>query len=79
VEHSAVIEMPPAGAIVDWSWSSRGDEPLILIWGRADYDDVFGKHHFVEWCYRLRFERHKGERMSAGFIQWGEHNRSDEG
>jgi hypothetical protein len=54
-----------------------GDEPPVFIWGRADYDDIFGSHHFIEWCYRLRFERHTGERMSAGFIQWGDYNRSD--
>ena len=51
--------------------------PLILIWGRAEYEDVFGHPHFVEWCYRLRLERHDGKRIRAHFIQWGEYNRTD--
>ena len=51
---------------------------MIFIYGRADYDDVFGHHHFVQWCYTLRFERHQGEKVRASFIQWGEYNRTDE-
>jgi hypothetical protein len=77
VQHSDVVEIPPAMAIVDWEMSGRKDaEPMIWIWGRADYRDAFGEPHFLEWCYKLRFERHRKERMTAGFIQWGEHNRS---
>lgn len=77
VQHSDVVEIPPAMAIVDWEMSGRKDaEPMIWIWGRADYRDAFGEPHFLEWCYKLRFERHRKERMTAGFIQWGQHNRS---
>lgn len=73
------IEIPPAGALIDWSFSPWGKPPpLILIWGRADYEDAFGGKHFVEWCRSLRFERHDGKEMRAGFIQWGDYNRSDD-
>lgn len=51
---------------------------MILIWGRADYEDVFDKPHFVEWCYELRFDMYDGKRLSATFIQIGNHNRTDE-
>ena len=59
--------------------SPMGVEPFILIWGRADYEDVFQQKHFVEWCHRLRLSRTGGEKMSAGTFQWGDYNRSDEG
>jgi hypothetical protein len=79
VEPSEVIEVPTASAIVNWSWFPIHPPPLILIWGRADYEDVFGGTHFVEWCYRLRLSRPvHGKTMSAGTTQWGEYNRSDE-
>jgi hypothetical protein len=76
---SDVIDIPPAPALIDWSFHPVGSEPLILIWGRADYEDVFGKKHFVEWCYQLRFSRPwRHQRLAASFIQWGDYNRSDE-
>jgi hypothetical protein len=80
VEPSEVVDIPTAAAIINWSMRPLGVEPFILIWGRADYEDIFDGKHFVEWCYRLRFSRpiHK-ERMTAQFIQWGDYNRSDEG
>ncbi len=56
-----------------------GVEPLIFIWGRADYEDIFKRKHFAEWCRRLRFDRHDGKTLHASFIQWGEYNRTDEG
>ena len=52
-------------------------DPKLLIWGRADYEDVFGHAHFAEWCYEVRFERHDGKKLRAGFIQWGDYNRSN--
>jgi hypothetical protein len=52
--------------------------PLLIIWGRADYRDVFDKPHFVEWCYRIGFARAPGQKLSAAFTQWGEYNRTDE-
>jgi hypothetical protein len=78
IERGEVIEIPSAAAIVNWSMKPMGLPPFILIWGRADYEDVFGTPHFVEWCYRLRLSRpiHK-ERMTAQFVQWGDYNRSD--
>jgi len=78
VEPSDVIEIPAAMALIDWSMRPVGAEPMILIWGRADYEDVYGKRHFIEWCHQLRFSRPTDERMRAGFIQWREHNRSDD-
>jgi hypothetical protein len=76
VEPSRVFEVG-ASAIIGWEFHPVGDPPLVLIWGRADYKDVFDKIHFTEWCYRLRFERHKGRQspMTASFVQWGDHNR----
>lgn len=75
-----VIVIPPALKLVDWEMNPVPPEPMILIWGRADYEDVFGRNHFVEWCYRLRFSRPGAatERMRATFIQWREYNRTDE-
>ena len=78
VELGEAIEIPTARAIVDYGVAPMGDEPMIFIWGRADYLDIFDKPHFIEWCYRLRFDRHDGKRLRATFIQWGEHNRTDE-
>ena len=52
-------------------------DPKLLIWGRADYKDVFGHAHFTEWCREVRFERHDGKKLCAGFIQWGDYNRSN--
>lgn len=52
-------------------------DPKLLIWGRADYKDIFGRVHYIEWCYEVRFERHDGKKLRAGFIQWGDYNRSN--
>jgi hypothetical protein len=78
IEASALFEIPGARAIVDWSWHPVGDQPLVLVWGRADYDDIFDRHHFVEWCYKVTFSRpYLRIRMRAIFTQWGEYNRTD--
>ncbi len=78
VEASGVIEMPPAQALIDYgALGCSGPEPKIFVWGRADYEDIFGEPHFVEWCYQLRFERYDGKKVRASFILWGEHNRTD--
>jgi hypothetical protein len=78
-EYSEVIDLSGAPqALVDYGFFNPGGiEPLIFIWGRADYEDSFGHPHFVEWCYRLRLERHDGKNMRAQFIQWGDYNRTD--
>ena len=78
VELSRVIEMPGVRELIDWSWDPSGDPPLVLIWGRADYEDVFGRQHWIEWCRQLRFDRHDGKKLRASFIQWGDYNRSDD-
>ncbi len=80
VEPSDVIDVPSAAAIVNWSMSPVGLCPLILVWGRADYEDIFGGTHFVEWCYQLRLSRPRTSApIRASMIQWGDHNRTDDG
>ena len=81
IKSSSYIDMSAAPrALIDWSFHPVPPEPVVLIWGRADYEDFFGKSHFVEWCYQLRLSRPIGEeRMTASFVQWGEHNRTDDG
>jgi hypothetical protein len=76
-ELSDAIEMTGAGVLIDWSFNPVGKGPIFLIWGRAEYEDVFGDNHFIEWCYKLRLERHDRRQLRAGVIQWGDHNRSD--
>ncbi len=79
-EPTGFIEMPSAQALVNWAMRPIGDSPLIFVWGRADYRDVFNQPHFIEWCYQLRLSRPvRNERIRANFIQWGEYNRSDTG
>jgi hypothetical protein len=79
VESPHVIEMSAAPRrLVDHSFHPTGEPPRILLWGRGDYLDVFGRSHFVEWCYELRLERHASEPMRAHFVQFGEHNCTDE-
>jgi len=79
IEASRFLEIPAAQSLVDFgAFHHAGVEPLIFIWGRADYEDVFGRPHFIQWCHQLRLERHRQERMSAGFIQWGDYNRTDD-
>ncbi|MGO9006429.1 MAG: hypothetical protein ACLQIQ_17315 [Beijerinckiaceae bacterium] len=78
VETTEFIDMSASPRIlVEFGFNPVGSEPLLLIWGRADYEDIFGHAHFIEWCYRLRMDRHDGKKLRAQFIQWGEHNRSD--
>lgn len=74
-----IVEIPPARSLVDWSMTLQGAAPQILIWGRGDYEDVFRKRHFVEWCYELRFSRPDTGRMRPSFIQRGEYCRTDDG
>jgi hypothetical protein len=78
VEPSEFIEMPGVQVVIDYAITSLGAEPMIFIWGRADYEDIFEQPHFTEWYYQLRLERHKGKEMGANFIQWGDYNRTDE-
>lgn len=78
MEISPILIIPPAMALVEWENNPVGIQPIILIWGRADYRDVFDKSHFIQWCYWLRFSRPiPAERMGAQFIQWGPYNRTD--
>ncbi len=75
---SDYVEMPGAQALVAWAGNPIAPQPMMFIWGRADYNDVFGRSHFIEWCYQVRFSRPiRSLRMQAEFIQWGEYNRSD--
>jgi hypothetical protein len=70
-----VIEIPGARVPVDFGLQFQ-EIPPILIWGRADYNDIFGKPHFIEWSYALRLSAPNNE-LRVGFIQRIEHNRSD--
>ena len=78
VETGTPIEMNAAQVLIDWALNPLGVEPQVFIWGRADYEDVFDRKHFVEWCYVPRFERHDAQRLRVSFIQWGDYNRTDE-
>jgi hypothetical protein len=78
VESSTLIEMPGAAILIDWALRPIGVEPLVFIWGRGDYEDAFRRKHFIEWCYRLRFESYDGQNLRAHFIQWGDYNRTDD-
>jgi hypothetical protein len=78
VEISEIMQIPSARKLVDWGMRPVGDAPQILIWGRADYEDVFGARHFVEWCYELRFSRPDTGRMRPSFIQRGEFCRTEQ-
>lgn len=80
IEPSPYLEMPPVQALIEWANTLVGVQPMILIWGRADYRDIFDTQHFVEWCYSLQFSRPiRSQRMAANFIQWGNYNRTDRG
>ena len=87
VEPSAFIEIPVPSTQSVIEYSINPPEivpistevlitPILLVWGRADYEDVFGHAHFTEWCYQVKFECPDGGKLRAGFIQWGEYNRS---
>jgi len=77
-EPSDFIEMPGANEIINEGMPHPGLAPMMFIWGRADYQDIFGHWHFAQWCYQVRFDRHRGARLRAQFIQWGDNNRTDE-
>lgn len=77
-EISGEIEIPPVMKLIDWSFTPYGTPPRILIWGRADYEDIFGHRHFTEWCRELRLDAHKGTDLRATYIQWGGYNRTEE-
>jgi hypothetical protein len=83
VEPSTFIEIPEVQVLVDYGmvpvvWENYlvGD-PWVFIWGRADYNDIFKRPHFVEWSYQVRFDRHDGKNLRVSFIQTGGHNRTD--
>jgi hypothetical protein len=77
---SEAIQIPAvrANEIINNGMSRVGETPQMFIWGRADYHDVFDAPHFVEWCFRIRFDRHDGRTLMVRFIHHGPHNRSDE-
>lgn len=79
VEPGTFIEMTyGAQALVYHGIRGMAVEPLVVIWGTANYEDVFGHRHFIEWCYQVRFECHDGRNLRASFIQWGDYNRTDD-
>jgi hypothetical protein len=76
-ERSEIFEMPGMNRVINDGIPGLGGNPMTFVWGRADYEDVFGRPHFTKWCYVLRFERHDGEKLRAHFIQWCDHNSTD--
>jgi hypothetical protein len=80
IEGSQFIEMGNEinDLIDDGKGGFQGPLPKLFVWGRADYEDVFGKHHFTQWCYQFRPERHDGKNLRVGLIQWGPYNGTDE-
>jgi hypothetical protein len=78
IEPSEFLELHGLNALIQNGEAGiLGPIPPMLIWGRAEYEDVFGQVHFFDWCYRIRPECHRGERLRVGFVQWGEYNGSD--
>jgi hypothetical protein len=51
--------------------------PLLLVWGRADYWDIFDKGHSMEWCYKIGVAAPE-RKLIATFTQYGEYNRAYE-
>jgi hypothetical protein len=80
IEGSQFIEMGNEinDLIDDGKGGFQDPLPKLFVWGRADYEDVFGKHHFTQWCYQFRPERHDGKNLRVGLIQWGPYNGTDE-
>ncbi len=64
--------------LIEWKNNPVGTIPPPMIWGRADYEDVFGESHFTEWCYSPEATRtDPTERLRISFVQADQHNRSD--
>jgi len=87
VEASDVIDIPHAKGIVDHGLmvggadktvDFRGPPPVILIWGKATYDDVFGKPHWVDWCHQLRIVATDGKTLRVSTSQFGDYNRTED-
>lgn len=65
-------------AIIEHSMNPIGPAPQLLIWGRADYKDVFGKAHWSQWCFRAIPSRPvSSQRLEVHFIQANEYNQTD--
>jgi hypothetical protein len=77
IEISEPIEITGTRIILDNILAGHPPPPVLIL-GRTEYEDVFGYSHWLEWCYRLRYEAHREQRLRAHFVQWGEYNRSDE-
>jgi hypothetical protein len=77
-ETSEFIEMPGLDALIQGGAVGTVTQmPLRLIWGIAEYEDVFGKKHWLHWCYRIRPSRPvPGQGILISFIQWGDYNAS---
>jgi hypothetical protein len=50
----------------------------IYVWGRADYQDIFGNtpRRFTEFCYRIYFHPIHNE-VKVQFVPYGDYNKSD--
>jgi len=76
-ETSEFIEMPGLNELIQDGAAGVGGRrvPLRLIWGAAEYEDVFDKKHWLRWCYRIRASRpNPGQGLKITLIQHGDHN-----
>jgi hypothetical protein len=79
VESSEVIEISGINDLIkNGTAGAVGAAPVMFVYGRADYEDVFGKSHYIQWCYRIRPDRHDGKKLRVSLIQSGSYNHSDE-
>lgn len=76
VENSESVDIPLAQQIVTDRLIKLPSMPdlQIVIWGRADYQDVFNKHHFIEWCYQIQFSADSLNALRVNFIRWHEYH-----
>ncbi|MGH6872967.1 MAG: hypothetical protein ACREHE_15835 [Rhizomicrobium sp.] len=77
VEPSEFIEMPGLNALIQNGFAGTVTHPAPrrLIWGTAEYNDIFGTKHWLRWCYRIRASRpNPGQGLKISLIQWGDYN-----
>lgn len=71
---SNVICIPP-----DVIRAAIADETRIYIWGRTEYEDIFGQSHWMRFCYRLHVEDIRAERFGWRHrTTYGRYNGTDQ-
>jgi hypothetical protein len=74
---SEPIEINSIRIVIEDGMKLLGKRPVCYIFGRADYEDVFGVPHWIEWCNKINVSAPDGKKLVISFTQWGEYNRSD--